>query len=308
MYRSLQRASQRGDDGVGRAWISCNACGADAFVERMTRGEWHIGQCSVCSLVYVNPMPMFSPTSYTDLSRDFYYTRLQRQITPARVDFERRQLASQLGQAHPAAPPPGAAVAFLDVGCGPGLAVRAAADLGWEAVGLDIDSDLVQLGRRELGVDLRCSSVVDAHLGEARFDFVRFKSVLHLLPNPYDVLVEVRHVLRPGGVVLVIVPNEHGLLNQLNLVLGRRRGNRRGTLILPYHSHAFTPATLTRLLGRAGLRPHGIETTTPTDPTYASISYLEHRSLRQQALGLVWEMARAIHRGSVLVAYAGKSS
>jgi 2-polyprenyl-3-methyl-5-hydroxy-6-metoxy-1,4-benzoquinol methylase len=308
MYCSLQRASQRGDGGVGRAWVSCNACGADAFVERLTRGEWHIGQCSVCSLIYVNPMPIFSPTSYTHLSHDFYYTRLQRQITPARVDFERRQLASQLEKASPSAPPPGAAVAFLDVGCGPGLAVRAAADLGWEAVGLDIDSDLVELGRRALGVDLRCNSVIEARLGEGRFHLVRFKSVLHLLPNPYDVLVEVRRVLRPGGVVLVIVPNENGLLNQLNLLLGRRRTNRLGTLILPYHSHAFTPGTLTRLLDRAGLRPHGVETTTPTDPTYASISYLEHRSLRQQALRLVWEMARALHRGSVLIAYAGKSS
>jgi SAM-dependent methyltransferase len=295
------------EPGVQWTWITCNACGADAFVELHRCGEWHIGRCAACALIYVNPLPLFTAASYARISHDFYYTKLQRQITRARVAFERRQLAQQ--QRRIAAVSPSSAadgLSFLDVGCGPGLAVRAAADLGWDPLGIDIDADLVALGRRQLGVDLRCAGLLDARFPDDRFDFVRFKSVLHLLSNPYEVLVEVRRVLQPGGVVLIVVPNERGLLNQLGLLAGRRRSNRRGTLVLPYHAHAFTPATLTRMLQRAGLTPAGVETATPVDPTYAAISYLERRSLRLRALALVWRLARALGGGSLLVAYAHK--
>lgn len=287
-------------------WISCSACGADAFRERLKVGEWQIGQCGVCSLIYVNPIPFFDKANYHELSRDFYYTRLQREITPAKVEFEKCQIRSQFVEISILAPHCHKIVKFLDVGCGPGLAVRAAVELGCEAVGIDIDSELVRLGKDQLRVDLRCSDLIECQFDDNQFNFVRLRSVLHLLPNPYDVLVEIKRLLTPGGVVLITVPNENGLLNQLNLLLGKKRKNRLGTLVLPYHSHAFTPMTLKRLLARAGLKIYLVQTTMPIDPVYASIDQLENIALKKKAAAIVWRFARAIHRGSVLVAYAGK--
>jgi SAM-dependent methyltransferase len=78
-------------------------------------------------------------------------------------------------------------------------------------------------------------------------------TVLQLLPTPLEALVEVKRLLAPGGTVLIVLPNQDGLLNQLNLLIGKKRQKRFGTLVFPYHLHAFTPKTLTLLIARAGL-------------------------------------------------------
>jgi SAM-dependent methyltransferase len=288
-------------------WIACNACGADAFHELLHVDGWHIGACSVCSLVYVNPMPFYTTADYHDVSRPFYYTRHQREISPVKVEVERRQLRRQLTRIASLVPQPFHPPRFLDVGCGPGVAVRAAVELGWHAVGIDIDAELVRMGRAALGVDLRCSTMSDSRFPAGDFTFVRLKSVLHNLPDPYDVLREVRRVLAPGGVVLITVPNEDGLVNRLHLRLGRRRDHRLGTLVLPYMSHAFTPVTLTRLLDRSALEVLSVDTTAPTDVTYAAPYEQETppRSISRRALALAWRCTSALGRGSMLVAYAG---
>jgi SAM-dependent methyltransferase len=288
------------------SWIACNACGADAFHELLRVGDWHIGACSVCSLIYVNPMPFYTTADYHEVAHPFYYTRHQREITPVKVEVERHQLGRQLARIAALVPRPLPPPTFLDVGCGPGVAVRAAVELGWHAVGIDIDAALVRMGREALGVDLRCSTIGDSRLPAGAFTFVRLKSVLHNLPDPYEALRELGRVLAPGGVVLITVPNEDGLVNRLHLRLGRRRDDRLGTLVLPYMSHAFTPVTLARLLERSSLEILSVDTTAPTDVTYASPYEHEtpHGSISRRALTLAWRCTSALGRGSMLVAYA----
>jgi SAM-dependent methyltransferase len=291
---------------VERDWISCNACGADAFEQILETDKGTVGRCLVCSLIYVNPVPFFKQSNYHDIAKVSYYTKFQREITTDKVEFKRRQLRSQFEEISAVAPRSDQHTSFLDIGCGPGLAVRAAVDLGWEAVGIDIDSELVGLGKHQLGVDLRCSNLIESRFNDGQFDFIQFMSVLHLLPNPFDVLIEVKRVLALGGAVSIVVPNQDGLLNQLNLLVGRKRQNRFGTLVFPYHLYAFTPATLERLLVRSGLKLHMRKTATPVDPRYAIIDQLKQGDVRRTPLKLAWRFAEIIGQGSVLVAYAGK--
>jgi uncharacterized Zn finger protein len=51
---------------MNKKWIHCNACGADAYKKLSKVGEWNIGKCTKCGLIYVNPIPFFEPT--TDFS------------------------------------------------------------------------------------------------------------------------------------------------------------------------------------------------------------------------------------------------
>jgi SAM-dependent methyltransferase len=272
----------------------------------MTVDDWTVGRCSQCSLVYINPIPFFEKSNYHDIAKVYYYTKFQREITPDKVEFKKRQLRSQADEISGFAPFSSGLVKFLDIGCGPGLGVRAAADLGWEAVGIDIDSELVCLGQEKLGVDVRCSDLIESRFLAGQFNFIQFMTVLQLLPNPLDALVEAKRLLAPGGVVLIVLPNQDGLLNQINLLIGRKHQKRFGTLILPYHLHAFTPKTLTRLIERSGPKLHSIKTAMPVDPRYASIDQVQNGGVRQTPVKLVWRFAEFIGRGSVLVAYAGK--
>jgi 2-polyprenyl-3-methyl-5-hydroxy-6-metoxy-1,4-benzoquinol methylase len=287
-------------------WITCNVCGADAFKPLATVDEWQIGRCSRCSLIYVNPMPFFQPSlEFSQLSLEFQYTRFQHQITADVIAHDRNQMQLQFARlTQIAGPGAGRPRRLLDVGCGSGTSVRAAVDLGWEAIGIDLDPVLVELGRRKLQVDLRCGSLVECDLDENHYDFIRLRDVIEHLPNPYEALLKIRQLLRPGGVVLIATPNEEAASTQLRLLLGGKR-NRVASVPPPHHLHGFGPKTLRLLFKRTGLKPIEIGTTTPVDPAYVTARNMQ--SSGKGAHVAFWHAAKAIGMGSMLIGWAQRS-
>ena len=184
------------------------------------------------------------------------------------------------------------------------MGVRAATAEGWEGVGVDIDPRLVELGKNKLGVNLQCASLPDCDFASKSFDFIRFEFVLEHLPNPRDVLRKARRLLRPDGLVLIVVPNEAGFFNRLRLLYDRANRARRGTLTPPHHLHAYAPATLSRLLISAGLEPCVVSSRSPRDPTYATLDQFEDRSLKRKLYGVLWTITRTVGMGSVLLAWS----
>jgi SAM-dependent methyltransferase len=290
--------------------IPCNACGADSFQEIALVGEWHVGKCTNCSLLYVNPMPFFrtAATEFADLSRDLYYTKGMYKISSDKIQAEMDQLRRQSEQATRYTGRKFESPRFLDVGCGSGMGVRAALELGWLAIGIDIDHDLIRIGQRELNVDVRCSNLMESHFQPNWFHFVRLRHVLEHLPNPYDVMVEVKRILAPGGVGLIVAPNESGLSNQLRLFWGGRKNQRYGTLRPPHHLHAFTPSTLKLLLERVGFEKCLVKTTTPSDPIVRVVlsKNTGSPSLRRALYTSLLLGARTMGRGSLLVGWIAK--
>jgi ubiquinone/menaquinone biosynthesis C-methylase UbiE len=97
----------------------------------------------------------------------------------------------------------------VDIGCGPGVFLREAAERGATAVGVDPSSQMRRLARRRIPARLRPAvRVVDGtaeHLplddGEATVAWA--VASLHHWTDPDAGLAEVRRVLAPGGRLLV---------------------------------------------------------------------------------------------------------
>lgn len=287
--------------------ISCNACGADRFEALSKVDGWTIGSCGSCGLVYVNPAPFFDPTvSFSEMSRTFEYTEYMHQpVTPAILEFERRQLlanAGEIARLASASAPGGDHLRFLDIGCGSGASVRAAEDLNWEAIGLDIDPELVREGREGLGADLRCVNILESGLPRGSFDFVKLRDVVEHLPNPLQVLDTARELLAPGGVMLIVTPNEGGLATRTRVALRRRR-SLVATVPPPHHLHSFGPDTLARTVRRAGLTPVRTFSTRPTDWRYVT-SHNMARAEGRPSVRPLWRLGQAIGMGAVLVCWA----
>jgi len=289
---------------TNKVWISCNACGADAFTELSNVDGWHIGRCNKCSMIYLNPMPFFEPsTEFSDMSMDFQYTQFQHELSQQVLDHDNEQfhqhvkIMSQLA-GHDIQPGK-----FLDIGCGSGSTVRVAKDLGWDAVGVDIDTKLIELGREKNKVDIRNSPLLESGFEANQFDFIRLRDVIEHLPNPYEVLLEVKRLLVPGGFALIATPNEDALPTQLRLLMGGKRDTV-ATVAPPHHVHGFTPTTLQRILDRAGLKVYQLKTTTPVDPTYVTARNMQ--SAESKLRVLIWHVANMMGKGSMLVSWIGK--
>lgn len=282
--------------------VPCCVCGDEDFHEVGRVGEWRIGRCPSCTLVRVNPVPFFEPSpEFSELSRDFQYTRFQHAVTEEVLQHDLEQFRAQSAAALRLGEGARRSRRFLDVGCGYGGTVHAATELGWEAVGIDIDPALVASGRQRFGADLRCMTLPDPRLDGGQFGFIRMRDVIEHLPNPLEVLVELRRLLAPGGVLLVATPNEGSLPTRVRDLVGFRR-TLVATVNPPHHLHGFAPVTLRRILDRAGLRSLEIRTTTPIDPLYVTARNM--RSAGDLPKRLAWEAAKLAGMGSMLVGWA----
>jgi predicted ATP-grasp superfamily ATP-dependent carboligase/2-polyprenyl-3-methyl-5-hydroxy-6-metoxy-1,4-benzoquinol methylase len=290
-----------------KKWIACNVCGVDQFKPVNCKDGWTIGRCQNCGLVYVNPTAVFKPDhEFSKISLGFQYTRFQSlNLSADIIEFEKRQLLENRALLEKLSESSISDFRFLDVGCGSGASVRAAAELGWKAVGIDIDPELVEKGRAELQVDLRCTTLLDAHLEKEQFHFIRLRDVIEHLPNPYEVLMEIKHLLVPGGSLLVSSPNEGSLPTTLRLLCGCRR-RAVATVPPPHHLHGFNRRTLKRIFERAGLTVHEIKSTTPVDPAYVTS---RNMLSSQNPLSVVlWNLAEKLEMGSMLIGWAGKGT
>lgn len=146
---------------------------------------------------------------------------------------------------------------LLDVGCGAGDFLRAAADEGFQVTGSDFSTVAAARVRSE-GIDVREGPFGSHQFKRAeRFKIITLMHSLEHMPEPGEVLKQVFHLLDEGGVLLVDVPNRMSLR-------GRFPNPRRARLFdLPVHLFHFTPASLDALMLNAGFQSRQVRCSVP---------------------------------------------
>jgi methionine biosynthesis protein MetW len=115
--------------------------------------------------------------------------------------------------------PPGSRV--LDVGCGTGVITSILCEVsGAKVMGIEPDFGRAERARA------RGLTVIDGYFSpetikeHGSFDIVVFADVLEHLPNPAQLVSLARQALKPGGSVLVSVPNAAHFYTRLDLLRG----------------------------------------------------------------------------------------
>jgi SAM-dependent methyltransferase len=95
----------------------------------------------------------------------------------------------------------------LDVACGPGLVVRAFAEVASHVTGIDLTPAMIDRAREHThalaNVTLRQGDVTPLPFPDASFSLVVSRFAFHHFLEPASALAEMRRVCRPGGRVMV---------------------------------------------------------------------------------------------------------
>jgi SAM-dependent methyltransferase len=164
-----------------------------------------------------------------------------RLVAPILRAFDRRRLA-QLTRA--GARTPGR---LLDVGAGRGRFVAVARAEGWYAHGIEPSRRGIE-GARAIGIELVAGGIDDAEVPLGSIDAATLWHVLEHVEDPGAALERIGSWLRPGGLLLVGVPN-------LASVQAHVGGARWYHLDVPRHRTHFTVSGLEALLRAHGLEP-----------------------------------------------------
>lgn len=138
----------------------------------------------------------------------------------------------------------GKAGACLDIGCGDGDFLAAMQKLGWNVSGTELPGPAFRRAAARLPGCI--SSPTDfSHFPDASFDFISLWQVFEHLSRPNEMLNTVQRLLKPGGTLIVAVPNPASWQARLG-------GGDWLHLDPPRHLHLASPRQLASLLKKGG--------------------------------------------------------
>lgn len=186
-------------DGPLMSWSHCPVCGAQERSPHVEFDALAFVRCAHCSTVYK------SRERQGVRAADFYeqeYHTGRSSKRHRRFEHRVRKAGNQIAAGLALT----AAGRLLDIGCSLGYTLEAGRRLGLTAAGLDVSKFAVERCR-QLGFEAEQGSLEQLPWDDENFDIVVMKHVLEHTPQPKQALREVARVLRPGGAVVITVPN-----------------------------------------------------------------------------------------------------
>jgi 2-polyprenyl-3-methyl-5-hydroxy-6-metoxy-1,4-benzoquinol methylase len=212
--------------------VVCNLCGSDAprllyrsrdYRLRIDETDWAVVRCTECGLGYLDPRP-------TPEESEQYY--------PAQY-FDRNDPATLGRYEREAAYVPAAGGRLLDIGTADGGFLRVMKERGFEVEGID---GYAPVTAPDLKVH-RALFPSDTGLAPASYDVITAWAVFEHLRDPAGAFRECARLLRPGGLLVIQVPNLRSVFGRMSLQED-----------VPRHLYCFSPRTLKRYATRAGLQ------------------------------------------------------
>jgi SAM-dependent methyltransferase len=231
----------------------CNLCGQDrpepyALLPDLLLGRpdviTQLVKCANCGLVYQNPRPTLAemsdhyPAEYEsyDPSPD-----PESMSWPARQGFlygrrKRMRAVTRFSTGGE----------LLDVGCAAGTFLLGMRELpSWQVQGVEVSPHAAEIARSRFGLKVFTGTLEAAEFPAESFDAVTLWDVFEHLHSPAATLDEIYRILRPGGVLVMRLPN-------LDAWDAKWFGDNWAGLDAPRHTYVFGRQPLRRMVRQQG--------------------------------------------------------
>ncbi len=243
----------RVEGGYPDAWPRhsiCPACGEGPLRPAFSKYGMSHSRCGTCDLVCVDPYPpdeilgkLYNGDYYTKVRRLFELPLLLESGvgTPFSAPVETlRGIVERATVDRPSGD-------WLEVGGGLGAFAGLIADMrpGWTVKLNEMNQESLNVARQVFAQKFEVTSL-DADALQAtgqRFDVISSVAVVEHIPNPLPFLESYAQLLKPGGVLVIVVPH----FSPLNTLISKGSS---ANVVPPYHTSLFSQEALRRLLGR----------------------------------------------------------
>ena len=227
--------------------VRCNLCRDDDPGTLFYKDGYRMVRCKSCGLVYVSPRddvhriirlyrrPYFELEKFARKYRTGY--RNYAADRELHTEYFRKKVREILRHA--------SFGRLLDVGTAFGYFLEEARQAGFDGWGIDVSEYAATEARKRFGKRILKGTLKDAELPLGSFEVVTAFQTLEHLPDPLENLKRMNAMLVPGGMVMLVVPDQG---SWIATALGRHWFGYKPK----EHLYCFTARTIIRMLDTAG--------------------------------------------------------
>ncbi len=264
----------------------CPACGANQWKEVYNSKPNWIEMCTCCGLGVTYPrlasgnqeqlhVDVYSEPAYVQTYLAHYAPYLNHSFRRGLERLQRHALSHS---------------ALLDIGCGFGFFLQIARDEGFAVEGIEVACALAQAGQARYGIKIQCGSVDSVSFTKHTWDIATAWDMLEHCAHPVETLTRIKDLLKPGGLVLLRVPNFSFIDTSLPETFRRDYIERVYPLDPGQHAFHFSRKSLGLILARLSFQV--VEEWLSVDDEYTPRDFPEYPVLLQQMreYGIACEM------------------
>ncbi len=229
---------------------SCPVCGSNDFQTSFVKFGFSYCICNDCQMLYVNPILNKRKLNDDYRSSEEMDGGVRMYLDPVTRKFDEPKFLKALDMIESASGPV-ENNKILDIGCSAGFFLELARDRKWDCTGIELNN-IAADHTENLGFNVIRQPLEKGLFPENTFDAVTMWDVFEHLSDPGSILEIIRTILKPGGIVSMIVPNSDSLAGrimreQCNMFRGSK------------HLNIFNPSNLTWILNQHEYKVNHIE-------------------------------------------------
>lgn len=147
---------------------------------------------------------------------------------------------------------------ILDFGGSTGVTLVAAKHLGFECYLCELNKKARGIARNVNGIEKQYCDINEINQGKEKFDIIYSSHTLEHVNNPIEVLGSFKNILKPNGIIVLIVPFLDSYKNILKYFPYRNKGNM-GIYLGIGHNFLWTKSSLSKLVNNEGFKIVGIK-------------------------------------------------